>query len=116
VGGRRKAKASRSTTECACALFERSDSPSAERPSADDPTTARSRWREARERGRVSGGGEPAAVARAARVARRGAQPARRLLKNPAASRAKKTRAWRDVADARLQTPATARRATASRR
>jgi hypothetical protein len=28
----------------------------------------------------------------------------------------KKTRAWRDVADARLETPPTARRATVSRR
>jgi hypothetical protein len=64
----------------------------------------------------VSGGGEPTAVARAARVAPEAHEPARRLVKNPAASRAKKTRAWRDVADARLETPPTARRATVSRR
>ena len=59
---------------------------------------------------------EPTAVARAARVAPEAHEPARRLLKNPAASRATKTRAWRDVADARLETLATSRRAKASSR
>jgi hypothetical protein len=55
----------------------------------------------------VSGGGEPTAVARAARVAPEAHEPARRLVKNPAASRAKKNprvarrrgRAARDAAD-----------------